>query len=574
VQTEDITLTDTAALRPGSIVAGKFLITRFVGAGGMAQVFEAVNRDIDERVALKVMHPMFRADADMAAKFREEARSAARIRSECVARVFDVVSTDDGDPVIVMEFLDGVDLRTWIDTHPRPSLDVVAAWTIAACAGLAAAHANGIVHRDVKPENLFVAQEIGGRQQLKLLDFGISRIALTHNPDRPGSGQHRALKLIGTPTYMAPEQITSSRAADPRMDVWSVGVLLYELFAGRAPFRGATPEETCLAILDGVRPDLRALRPDLPDDVTQLVDRCLSKAPNGRPPSVADVAVALHPFARTEDWSSVDRAVTLLRSAGLTQAATPQERLSSNPSPRLISTPLPPSAHGDDAALGAPASVGDATEASRDGAPTTRGPAGSAPSSPAQPVPRSRVTTMAAVAIALIAACVGAFFVWRGSDRSAATVAGPAPSSVARAFATVALDSRPQGALVEIDGASRGTTPHVARLELGRHELRLRHPGYVDLVQVLDVSPEMDGDSLSLPLESALVEPGNSAVASGEPDVEPEPSSEPKKGRSAARPPVGADPREPIPASTPGTASPSSKVELLPDGPSKVRVIQ
>ena len=133
------TVVERAALAPGEVVAGKYVVSRFVGAGGMAQVFEALNRDIDERVALKLMHPAFRSDAGFAAKFRMEARAAARIRSESVARVFDVVSTDAGDPVIVMEFLDGLDLRSWIETHGLPSVEVAVGWMIEACAGLAVA---------------------------------------------------------------------------------------------------------------------------------------------------------------------------------------------------------------------------------------------------------------------------------------------------------------------------------------------------------------------------------------------------------------------------------------------------
>ncbi len=559
------TVVERAALAPGEVVAGKYVVSRFVGAGGMAQVFEALNRDIDERVALKLMHPAFRSDAGFAAKFRMEARAAARIRSESVARVFDVVSTDAGDPVIVMEFLDGLDLRSWIETHGLPSVEVAVGWMIEACAGLAVAHANGIVHRDVKPENLFIAHEIGGREQLKLLDFGVSRAALAYNPTKVGSGQHGAMRLNGTPSYMAPEQVTSSRAADPRMDVWAVGVLLFELLAGETPFPGTTPEEICLAILENRRSDLRKLRPELPEDLVRTIDFCLAPKPEGRLSSVADIAVALSPFARPSDAISVDRTVTLLRTAGLTVATVPPER-------RSHGTPLPPAVSATPASAPAPPAL-VLTSLPPSGPPSGAAPVSAPPTSPPSvvdplptaPLPNTSRKGYAVAALLLLLAIGGAVLFLRSPPTgSAAAQPSSAPAPAPAAF-TAIVASTPAGAAITVDGAAHGVSPKAISFTAGTHIVTVELPGFMPATRSVDIGEAQAGTTLSFDLAPA-------AVASAPPTPAPTPTE-----AASSKPRVSSRYRgEPKPGPTPTATTTNNKpnVQILPDGTSNVKVIE
>jgi serine/threonine protein kinase len=571
---EDITLVETAALKPGTLVAGKYVVGRFVGAGGMAQVFEAVNQDLDERVALKVMRPNFRADSGFTEKFRAEARAAARIRSENVARVFDVVSTDDGDPVIVMEYLDGEDLRSWTQTNGGPSLEVAAGWVIEACSGLAVAHANGIVHRDVKPENLFLADEIGGRTVVKLLDFGISRAALAHNPMKPGSGQHGNFRLLGTPSYMAPEQITSSRAADCRLDVWSVGVLLFELFAGITPFEKETPEATCMAILNGDRRDLRVLCPTLPIEMVEIIERCLCIKPQGRYPSVADLAVDLHPFARPQDRTSVSRTVRLLRSAGLTEALEPANN---NDEPRLsVSGSQPvaaiPSAPAPTASTGPGGSASPSSELPHPGALMTSSPPLTTVS--AQP-PEKKSRGGLFVGLAAVVLLLGAvgFFALRSKPVESAQ----APAPAAATSVAVEVVSEPVGASILIDGMAVGEAPYRAKLQPGKHEVTLSMSGYESSTRIVEARPDIEGTTLKFALRSAggVAKPELASKTNEQAERESTaPSDSKKKSKSVAAAAAAAAPAPaPAPQQTSAPTAPPT-VKLITDGPSAVKVIQ
>jgi eukaryotic-like serine/threonine-protein kinase len=544
-----VTLVETAALQPGVRVSGKFRVTRFVGAGGMAQVFEAINEDLDERVALKLMHPALRADRMLTERFRAEARAAARIRSENVARVFDVVSTDSGDPVIVMEFLEGQDLRDWAHERGPVAIDIAVGIMVEACAGLAVAHANGIVHRDVKPENLFIAEELGSRTVVKLLDFGISRAAIGYDPARPGSGQHAATRLLGTPTYMAPEQINSSRAADCRIDVWGVGVLLFELLTGVTPFAGDSPEATCLAVLNGHKRDLRVLRPDVPDDLATVIDRCLKTNPQARFPSVADLAVALRPFARIQDHVSVDRAVKLLRSAGLSDAAppSPANDVDDEGARRSVVTPAPfaplvPSTH--------------PTPAPTPGA--SPGPVAGTSYS------RKRWVLGATMLLGVVAGAL-LLFAMRREPSSETT----APTS----FRATVL-TQPLGARVDIDGRPAGRGPVEVTLPGGSHLVEVSLDGYLSEKHTLAVASSGD-NILDVTLERAEAAPTVAVHAS---------SNTPVSGPAAGKKPMDASPRrasppvqiDPFPeaSTSAGTARSAATVRVITDGPSSVKVIQ
>jgi eukaryotic-like serine/threonine-protein kinase len=283
----------------GDLVAGKYRVERILGVGGVGFVVAAQHVDLGGHFALKFLKKRFLNDRTIVERFTREARAACRIKSEYIARVYDV-GTHGHAPFIVMEHLAGRDLAAVLAERGAFAVSEAVEYAVQACAALAVAHASGIVHRDIKPENLFLVDE-EGLPTIKLLDFGISKVAL--QSDRPTDewgpeGEAITGTLIfGTPFYMSPEQIRSTSTVDARSDVWSLGMVLYELLSATTAFRGETPMEVCTAILDQEPRWLSDLRPEVPLGLSDVVARCLQKSPANRFANVAELAVALLPFA-------------------------------------------------------------------------------------------------------------------------------------------------------------------------------------------------------------------------------------------------------------------------------------
>ena len=275
-------------LTPGSVILGKYRIDEILGQGGMGIVARAHHLDLDQAVAIKCLKSEMVARQEVVQRFSREAQASVRLKSEHVCHVFDVGRLPGGAPFIVMEFLQGTDLEELMEQHGVHSAGVAVDLVLQACAALAEAHSLGIVHRDIKPANLFVTTGLDGRWLLKVLDFGISKAVSTD------SALTQAQAILGTPAYMAPEQIRSSRDAEPRSDMWSLGVVLYELLAGKRPFDGSGFSEVVLKVV--AEPLPRPTVP-LPDGLAQIVDRCLQKDPQQRYQSVAHLAEALCPYA-------------------------------------------------------------------------------------------------------------------------------------------------------------------------------------------------------------------------------------------------------------------------------------
>jgi serine/threonine-protein kinase len=295
--------TTTSPVNPGDVLAGKYRVERVLGAGGMGVVVQAMHLELDERVALKFLLPEAVESPEAAARFVREARAAVKIKSEHVARVIDVGRLENGAPYMVMEFLEGADLNALLERGPLPVEDAID-YVIQACDAMAEAHAVGIVHRDLKPSNLFLSRRTDGSSLIKVLDFGISKVSV---PDAADAGLTHTSAFMGSPYYMSPEQMRSARNVDHRSDVWSLGVILYELLAGTPPFVAPTLPDLLAAIMTQPPAPLREKRPDVPVELEQVIARALVKQREGRFQSVGELAGALLSLAPRRSRHLVER---------------------------------------------------------------------------------------------------------------------------------------------------------------------------------------------------------------------------------------------------------------------------
>ncbi len=297
----------------GDILAGKYRIEQVLGSGGMGVVVAARHLELDERVAIKFLLPEALSNPEVVARFAREARAAVRIKNEHVARITDVGRLESGVPYIIMEYLEGSDLQSLLEKRGALPLDQALDFILQACEAIAAAHALGIVHRDLKPANLFLVRLGDGSSSIKVLDFGISKISAM---SEPAPAITHTQTLLGSPLYMPPEQMRSARNADARSDIWSLGILLYELVAGKPPFSGSTVAEVLTQVLDAAPPNLSTRVPSVPPALAAVVERCLQKDPARRFADVAELANALLPFAPVQSHASVQRIVRVLQGAG------------------------------------------------------------------------------------------------------------------------------------------------------------------------------------------------------------------------------------------------------------------
>jgi serine/threonine-protein kinase len=300
-------------VREGDVLAGKFRIERVLGRGGMGVVVAATHLQLDERVALKFLLPEALENGEAVARFAREARAAVKIKSEHVARVSDVGTLESGSPYMVMEYLQGQDLADYVRDHGAMRVPDAIEFVLQACEALAEAHALGIVHRDLKPANLFVTARADGSPCIKVLDFGISKFTL---PGSSNLDMTRTRALMGSPLYMSPEQMSSSRGVDARSDLWAIGVILYEILSGHVPFEAETMPQLCGLILEGSPRSLRMTRPDVPEAVEACVLRCLAKDRVARFANVAEFARALAPFGPPSATRSAERIARVLKTPG------------------------------------------------------------------------------------------------------------------------------------------------------------------------------------------------------------------------------------------------------------------
>lgn len=278
-------------VEPGTVLGGKYRVGRTLGRGAMGVIFEAKHVQLGTLVAVKVLRKDYADKPEVAERFLREARAAAQLRGEHICRVHDYGAMDDGTPFMVMELLEGCDLGTLVDQEGALPPELVANCIVQTCTAIAEPHARGMIHRDLKPTNLFLEQRGDDAPFIKILDFGIAKFE--HLDGKLTS----TMSVVGSPSYMAPEQLRSTGTIDARTDIWALGVVMYELLTETQPFVGDSITDLALAIT--MEPPL-PFASRVPDGLADIVLRCLEKDPAERYQDVAELAAALAPFAKLD----------------------------------------------------------------------------------------------------------------------------------------------------------------------------------------------------------------------------------------------------------------------------------
>ena len=292
----------------------------------MGVVVAATHIELDQLVAIKFLLPAASENKSAVERFAREARASAKLRSDNVVHVTDVGTFDSGEPFIVMEYLEGQDLGQLLREGGPLAIDDAVDFILQACAGLAEAHAAGIIHRDLKPANLFLAERQDTARVVKVVDFGISKVTAAI----PTGKITNTRDLMGSPLYMSPEQLSMLPDIDGRSDIWSLGIILYELIGGQPPFQDEGLPQLCTAVL--VRPAPPIERAELAPGLAAVIAKCLEKEASGRYSSIGDLAAALAEFAPERSRPTLARVARLstasdqARPSGPTASASPSRR--------------------------------------------------------------------------------------------------------------------------------------------------------------------------------------------------------------------------------------------------------
>lgn len=313
-----VTNVTTAPLAPGEQIAGRYTIDSVLGEGGMGTVFSATQAFTGRRVAVKVLHDQWASDQTSVQRFVQEARVVAQLSHPAIAQVLDGGVDAQHGVFVVMERLEGTTLQQWLDEHKRCELDDVRRWLVPVMNALAVAHDSDVLHRDVKPDNIFLARQSDGTTVAKLLDFGMSKLTA----GRDQLVKTRTGAIVGTPWYMSPEQTRGDTAIDPRADVWSMGVVLYQCLSGVMPFEGNSLPSVIAGILTREPTSLLELRADLPPALCDVVTRAMKKNRDERTASMRMLADEVSRAIRVtqESAAAVAFAQTVPSSASVSQA--------------------------------------------------------------------------------------------------------------------------------------------------------------------------------------------------------------------------------------------------------------
>jgi serine/threonine protein kinase len=459
-------------LQPGDVVAGKYRVDRVVGTGGMGLVVAATHLQLGQQVAIKVLAVDESRRTEATARFLREGRAAAALTSDHVVRIHDVGTLESGAAFMVMELLRGGDLADYLARHGTLSVSEAVCYVLQACDAIGEAHAHGVVHRDLKPANLFLTRRSDGSPLEKVLDFGISKSLHKSGRETYDGTLTASRAVMGSPAYMSPEQVRDASSVDHRSDVWSLGVILYELLAGRPAFEADTLPAVCAAIVADAPLPITLVRDDVPIGLQAVIERCMEKDPRRRFQSATELALALKPFAAPAAEGVVRAEV----------GADGYERVVDGP-PATIVEPEQQSIERQDVAR----------RAQLESAPTVTGggPDGTLISgyrmatSPGRASGWGRRPVVIAGAVAVVLTAAGAFWLVRSApvaEKLAASTPAPAPPSIPSAF-TLSIESTPTGAEVYEQDVRRGTTPLRIAIDKSAararpHRYVIRHPGY------------------------------------------------------------------------------------------------
>jgi serine/threonine-protein kinase len=476
--------------KPGEVLLGKYRVDKVLGAGGMGVVVAATHLGLDEKVAIKFLLSDVARNPDNVQRFSREARAAAKIKNDHVTKVSDIGTLESGAAYMVMEYLDGEDLESRLERGPLPLVDAVR-FTLQACEALAEAHKAGIIHRDLKPANLFLSKRGDGTEWVKVLDFGISKIV--GDASATGGSLTQTSTAMGSPLYMAPEQMRNAKDVDSRADIWAIGTILFELCSGKRPFDGTTLPEVCSRILaDPPLPLVQAM-PGAPPALQAVIDRCLQKQAELRYPSLAPLA---HDVAQLGDDDARRSAAFIAKVLGDSGPLMARDSNPGAPNPAQTAFQQPLGGHVDSGHTGVP-QTDRISHPTIPGSPNASGPYppvhATAPGAPgvvtttsAASVPRPptasqgqpkklSIGAIAAIAIGVFSVPVGYKVV--SSSTSAETETQPEPLiPVPTASASAASNDKPKStnAWVRIDPPA---TPVAIGLpdDAPKHQRGLRH---------------------------------------------------------------------------------------------------